>query len=113
MLQMGEGTDYAQSTKLASRGHPESEAVLVVLAEDGAYRPVYVGPVGGVECLREGRVQEAVAVHLVAGLPMFALAKSRTAAGYARRYRRFFCPRAHALVDGPGAGKLGRSATVA
>ena len=81
MLQMGEGTDYAQSTKLAGRGHPESEPVLVMLAEDGAYRPVYIGPVGGVECLREGWVHEAVALFLVPGLPVFPLTVLRAAWG--------------------------------
>ena len=93
MLQMGEGTDYAQSTKLASRGHPESEAVLVVLAEDGAYWPVDIGTVRGVECLREGWVHEAIALFLVPGLPVFALTVLRAAWGKLLKREYDVCPR--------------------
>ena len=93
MVHVGEGASYAQSTKLAGRGHPESEPVLVMLAEDGAYRPVYIGPVRGVECLREGWVHEAVALCLVPGLPVFALAVLRAAWGWWLRGDYSFRPR--------------------
>ena len=100
MVQVQEGAGHAQSTKLAGRGHPESEAVLVMLAEDGAYRPVYVGPVGGVECLREGWVHEAVALFLVPGLPVFALAVLRAAWGrLLRNLSMVFVHEADSLID--------------